>query len=125
MTGLTAKSSTEEYVLSSWGSAPLSEQVLLQLAEALVQLARTRLTAKQRKLLLASHTALRHRPTLSLSALADHLSRNLPMPLSTVKFNLAVLRKAGLLRNKCLAKRRNVVSLSLAGRLLAQSLPEA
>jgi hypothetical protein len=124
MTGLTAKSSTEEYVLSSWGSAPLSEQLLLQLAEAFVQLARTRLTAKQRKLLVASRKALRHRPTLSLSALADHLSRNLPMPLSTVKFNLAVLRRAGLLQNRCLAKRRNTVNLSPAGRLLAQSLPE-
>jgi hypothetical protein len=89
-----------------------------------VQLARTRLTAKQRKLLVASRKALRHRPTLSLSALADHLSRNLPMPLSTVKFNLAVLRRAGLLQNRCLAKRRNTVNLSPAGRLLAQSLPE-
>ena len=124
MTGLNAKSSTEEQVLSSWGSAPLSEQFVLQLAEALAQLARTRLTRKQRQLLAASKTALGHHPTLSLSALADHLSRNLPMPLSTVKFNLSVLREAGLLRNRCLAKRRNTVSLSPAGRLLVQMLLE-
>lgn len=124
MTGLTAKSSTEEQVLSSWGSASLSKQLVLQLAEALTQLARTRLTAKQRKLLVVTRTALGHRPTLSLSALADYLSRNLPMPLSTVKFNLAVLRKAGLLHNRCLAKRRNTVNLSPAARLLAQLLSE-
>jgi hypothetical protein len=124
MTGLTAKSSTEELASSSWGAAPLSEQLVLQLAEAFAQLARTRLTWKQQKLLVASRTALRHRPMLSLSALADHLSRNLSMPLSTVKFNLAVLRKADLFQNRCSGKRRTAASLSLAGRLLAQLLAE-
>jgi hypothetical protein len=125
MTGLNAKSSTEEQVPSGWGSASLSEQVVLQLAAALAQFASARLTKKQRKLLVASHASLRHHPTLSLSTLADHLSRTLPMPLSTVKFNLAVLRKAGLLRNACLAKRHHSASLSLAARLLVELLPEA
>ena len=124
MTGVTAKSSTEEQVLSSWGSAPRSEQVVLQLAEALTQLAFARLTKKQRKLLVASHAALGYHPALSLSALADYLSKNLSMPLSTVKFNLAVLRKAGLLRNACFAKRRHSASLSPAGRLLVRLLPQ-
>jgi DNA-binding transcriptional ArsR family regulator len=124
MTGLTAKSSTEELVLSSWGSAPLLEQLVLQLADAFARLARTRLTTKQRKLLLATRTALGHRPTHSLSALADHLSRNLQMPLSTVKFNLAVLRRAGLLQSRCLPKRGNTVTLSAAAQLLARLLQE-
>ena len=124
MTGLNAKSSTQEQVLSSWGSTPPSKQLVLDLAEALAQLARTRLTRKQQHLLEASKTLLRHRATLSLSALADHLSRNLPMPLSTVKFNLAVLRKAGLLQSRCLPRRRNSVNLSLAGQLLVQLLLE-
>lgn len=122
--GLNAKSSTEEQVLSSWGSAPRFEQLALELAEALAKLALTRLTGKQRKLLAASNTALGYYPRLSLSALADRLARNLPMPLSTVKFNLAVLRKAGLLRSRYLAKRHSCVSLSHAGQLLVRLLPE-
>lgn len=97
---------------------------MLQLAKAFLQLAKTRLTEKQRLLLLASSRMLRYYPNLSPTALADRLSRKLCMPLSTTKFNLKVLKDAGLLETKPSSKWRMSTSLSFGGKLLAQLLSE-
>jgi hypothetical protein len=108
-------------------STLLSEELVFQLADAFLQLARSRLTEKQMTLLRESHKVLGFYPLKSYSALADALSRKLRMPLSTVKFNLCVLREAGLLemRRKLLGRKwRNTIGLSGAGQLLAQSLEE-
>jgi hypothetical protein len=109
------------------GSTLLSEELVLQLVDAFFQLARSRLTAKQMNLLMESSKVLSFYPLKSYSALADTLSRKLRMPLSTVKFNLCVLREAGLLemsRKLRGRKWRNTIGLSEGGQLLAQSLGE-
>ncbi len=124
---VTAKSFAQVLRLDSLSSAPLSEEPLLRLANAFLQLAHSRLTAKQLSLLGASHKVLGFNPLKSYSALAEALSRKLGMPLSTVKFNLCILRKAGLLemRRKLRGRKwRNTVALTEGGQLLAQSLEE-
>jgi len=122
--GLTTKSSTEGYFFDDLGSTPLFEHFKLHLANAFLQLAKTRLTEKQRLLLFASNQTLRYNPDLSPTALADRLSRKLGMPLSTTKFNLKVLKDSGLLETKPGNKRRTSTSLSFGGQLLAQLLSE-
>ncbi len=127
MMGLAAKSSTKELLLDRWGSALHFEQLVLNLADAFTKLAITRLTEKQQTLLKSAKDVLRYNPLLSPTALAEHLSRKLPMPLSTVKFNLRVLLNAGLLKTqqtKQPKKRRNTVTLSQGGQLLTQLLPK-
>lgn len=121
MMGLATKSSTEGH-FNNWGSTSLFSQVLLPLAEAFTQLAHTRLTRKQRTLLLTTRAVLRYRPELSPTGLADCLSRKLRMPLSTVKFNLRVLKNAGLLELHPIKKRQTTVTLSHGGQLLTQLL---
>lgn len=120
--GLAAKSSTEGYFFDDLGSTPLFEHFMLNLATTLTQLAKTRLTEKQQLLLLASNQTLRYYPDLSPTALADRLSRKLCMPLSTTKFNLKVLKEAGLLETKPSSKWRTSTSLSFGGKLLTQLL---
>lgn len=102
----------------------LFSQLALHLAETLIQLACTRLTAKQRQLIIAADKLLRRTPQLSLSALADRLSRNLNMPFSTVKFNLRVLREAGLLVMRDTQRGKRFAALSWGGELLAGVLSE-
>lgn len=97
-------------------------QLVLHLAVAFRQLARTRLTSKQRQLLITADKLLRCRPRLSFSALADRLSRDLNMPLSTVKFNLRVLREAGLLETRYTRERKRLAALSRGGELLVGML---
>ncbi len=124
---MTAKSFAQALRLDSLGSTPLSEELVLQLVDAFLQLARSRLTTKQMNLLVESRKVLSFYPLKSYSALADALSRKLRMPLSTVKFNLCVLRDAGLLEMRRTLrgrKWRNTIGLSEGGQLLAQSLEE-
>ncbi len=124
MMGLNAKSSTKDYFLNDLGSTPLFEYFLFHLAMAFTQLANTRLTKKQRHLLFATRQALRYHPNLSHTALADYLARKLNLPLSTTKFNLKVLKDAGLLDSKPTNKRRTTASLSFGGQLLTHLLPK-
>lgn len=100
------------------------EGLFLQLASTLTQIAKTRLTEKQRFLLFATQRALRFHPSLSPTALADFLAKKFRFPLSTTKFNLNVLRNAGLLEIKSSNSRRTSVCLSYGGQLLTQLLPE-
>jgi hypothetical protein len=122
--GLAAKSSTEGYFFDDFDSTPHFEHFMYQLAKAFLQLAKARLTDKQRLLLLASFEMLRYYPNLSPTALADRLSRKLCMPLSTTKFNLRILKDAGLLETKPSSKWRTSTSLSFGGKLLARLLSE-
>jgi len=127
MMGLAAKSSTKVTFMDRWGSVPNFEQLVLYLADAFTQLARTRLTEKQLTLLKSAKDLLGYHPSLSPTALAEQLSRKLPMPLSTVKFNLRVLLDTGLLKTKQTKqskKWRNTVTLSYGGQLLSQLLLE-
>ncbi|MFW9830213.1 MAG: hypothetical protein ACFFD8_00305 [Candidatus Thorarchaeota archaeon] len=122
MMGLTAKSSTKEYFLNDLGLTLPFELLLLQLAYAFTKLAKTRLTEKQQFLLFAAHQTLHYHTKCSFTALAEHLSRKLQMPLSTTKFNLNILRNAGLLKCKPAGRRRTTTSLSYGGQLLIQLL---
>lgn len=124
MMGLTAKSSTK---VSFWDHRDAFlpfERCLLHLASAFSKLAKTRLTEKQQFLLFATQNTLRYHPNLSLTALADYLSKKFEMPLSTTKFNLKILKDAGLLECTFKRKRRATTSLSYGGQLLTQLLPE-
>ncbi|MFX1319005.1 MAG: hypothetical protein ACFE9O_07670 [Promethearchaeota archaeon] len=107
-----------------FGSTWDFEGLFLQLASTLKQLAKTRLTEKQRFLLFAAHRALRFHPNLSPTALADFLARKFKFPLSTTKFNLNILRNAGLLEIRSSNSRGTRICLSYGGQLLTQLLPE-
>lgn len=122
--GLATKSSTEGYFFDDLGSTPLFERFMLHLTNAFTQLALTRLTEKQRLLLFASKQTLSYYPDLSPTALADRLSRKFGLPLSTTKFNLNILKEAGLLETKPASRRRTTASLTFGGHLLAQLLSE-
>lgn len=124
MTGLTAKSSTKDHFFNDSALTLPFERLLQHLAHAFAKLAKTRLTAKQQFLLFCAHQTLRNQTEFSLTALAEHLSRKLRMPLSTTKFNLKVLKDAGLLECKPTGKRRSTTRLSYGGQLLTQLLPE-
>ncbi len=121
---LAAKSSMKDDFFDDLSSARHSENFLLHLANAFVQLAKTRLTEKQRFLLFATRQAIRYHPNLSPTALADYLAHKLNLLLSTTKFSLKVLKNAGLLESKSSNKRRTTVRLSYGGQLLTQFLPE-
>lgn len=124
MMGLAAKSSTKDDFFDYLSSTRDSENYLRQLAKAFTLLAKTRLTDKQRCLLFAARQILTFRPDLSPTALADHLSRKLHLPLSTTKFNLNVLRNAGLFETNSSSKHGSRISLSYGGQLLTQFLPK-
>ncbi|MFX1575930.1 MAG: hypothetical protein ACFFCF_02025 [Promethearchaeota archaeon] len=94
------------------------------LANTFAQLAKTRLTEKQRFLLHASRYAIQYHPSLSPTALADYLARKFQLPLSTTKFNLKVLINAGLLEINSPRKCRTTIRLSFGGHLLTQLLPK-
>ncbi len=124
MMGLAAKSSTEDWLFNSLRSTPQFHNLLFHLAYAFTQLARARLTQKQLHLLFATRHTLRFYPDLSPTALADSLSKKLGMPLSTTKFNLTILKDAGLLETTPTSNRRTTAHLSYGGQLLTQLLPE-
>jgi predicted transcriptional regulator len=123
MMGLAAKSSTEGYYFAESGLALSFTELLLQLALAFTQLAKTRLTKKQLSLLFSARQTLEYHPHLSPTGLADHLARKSRMPLSTTKFNLRVLKTAGLLEAKRTQTLRTTARLSFGGQLLTHLLP--
>ena len=88
-----------------------------------MQLAKTRLTDKQLQLLFRARETLHYHPDLSPTGLADYLARKCRMPLSTTKFNLRVLRNAGLLESNRGKMLRTTARLSFGGHLLTQLLP--
>jgi len=122
--GLAAKSSIKDSFFYELNSTRNSENFLFLLANAFIQLATTRLTRKQRFLLFATRHALHYRPDLSPTGLADYLARKLHLPLSTTKFNLNVLRNAGLLETNPSNHQRTTICLSYGGQLLTQLLPK-
>jgi hypothetical protein len=120
MMGLAAKSSLKDNFFD-YLSAPLQlESFFLQLATAFVKLAYTRLTKKQRFLLLMTKRTLQYHPKLSPTALADCLARKFSLPLSTTKFNLNILKRAGLLETRRSNDQRSKIRLSYGGWLLTQ-----
>jgi len=123
MMGLAAKSSTEGSFFTESGLTLTSTKLLLELALSFSLLAKTRLTSKQLQLLFSARQTLRFHPHLSPTGLADYLAHKCRMPLSTTKFNLRVLRNAGLLETKLTKTQRTTVRLSLGGHLLTQLLP--
>jgi hypothetical protein len=122
MMGLAAKSSTEGSFFNESGLTLSLSELFYQLTSTLMQLAKTRLTNKQLQLLFHSGQALKHHPHLSPTGLADRLARRCRMPLSTTKFNLRVLMKAGLLETNPCKTPRTTARLSFGGYLLTQLL---
>lgn len=124
MMGLAAKSSNGDRLFDNLHSTPHFHYLFFHLAYAFTQLAKARLTPKQLHLLFETHQTLRYNPDLSPTALADRLSKKLRIPLSTTKFNLAILKGAGLLETKPTGKQQTTAHLSYGGQLLIQLLPE-
>jgi hypothetical protein len=122
--GLAAKSSMKDDFLDDFFSLQRQGSFFQLLANTFAQLAKTRLTEKQRFLLHASRYAIQYHPSLSPTALADYLARKFQLPLSTTKFNLKVLINAGLLEINSSRKRRTTILLSFGGHLLTQLLPK-
>jgi hypothetical protein len=123
MMGLAAKSSTEGSFDNEPGLTLSFTELLLQLASTLILLAKTRLTDKQLQLLFSARQILQYHPGLSPTGLADCLARKHRIPLSTTKFNLRVLRNAGLLEAIQTKTLRTIARLSFGGHLLTQLLP--
>jgi DNA-binding MarR family transcriptional regulator len=124
MMGLAAKSSTEDWLFDNLLLGTQFQNLFFHLAYAFTQLAKERLTPKQLQLLFATRLTLRYYSNLSPTGLAENLSKKLRLPLSTTKFNLAILKRAGLLETKSSSERRNTVHLSYGGKLLTQLLSE-
>jgi len=122
MMGLAAKSSTEGSFFTESSLSLTFTELLLELASGFSLLAKTRLTSKQLRLLFSARQALRFHPNLSLTGLADYLAHKCRMPLSTTKFNLRVLRNAGLLETRLSKIQQTKVRLSFGGHLLTQLL---
>jgi predicted transcriptional regulator len=118
--GLAAKSSMKDGFFDDLSSTQHLESILLLLTNAFFQLAKTRLTDKQQLLLFTANRTLHYHPHLSPTRLADYLARKLNLPLSTTKFNLKVLKTAGLLETHSSNKGRTIICLSYGGQILTQ-----
>ncbi|MFX1564592.1 MAG: hypothetical protein ACFFCH_01225 [Promethearchaeota archaeon] len=125
MMGLAAKSSMKDNFFDDLSTPLQLETFFLQLATAFAKLAYTRLTKKQRFLLLMTNQTLQYHPKLSPTALADCLARKFHLPLSTTKFNLNVLTRAGLLQPRRSKDQGSRICLSFGGWLLTQLLSES
>jgi hypothetical protein len=123
--GLTAKSSMKDNFFDDLSTLLQLESFFCQLAEAFAKLAYTRLTKKQQFLLFMAYRTLQYHPELSPTALADCLARKYSLPLSTTKFNLKVLKKAGLLETHTSNNHGSRICLSFGGWLLTQLLSES
>lgn len=88
-----------------------------------IKLAETRLSKKQKQLLLLAHKLLQHEK-MTLNSLIEKISKELKMPPSTVKWNVNVLRKAGLLQGGNENNKGLPACLTPGGKLLAQYLQE-
>ncbi|MFX1509663.1 MAG: hypothetical protein ACFFBR_05075 [Promethearchaeota archaeon] len=121
---MAAKSSRKDNFFDDLSTPLQLESLFLQLAATFAKLAYTRLTKKQRFLLLMTQRALQYHPKLSPTALADYLSRKFGLPLSTTKFNLNILKRAGLLDTRRSNNQGSRIRLSYGGWLLTQLLSE-
>ncbi|MFW9787631.1 MAG: hypothetical protein ACFFE1_08145 [Candidatus Thorarchaeota archaeon] len=91
------------------------------LAASFFRLAETRLSDTQKQVLRMSHELLKHRD-LTLTALADQVSRHSNVAYSTVKWNLRSLKNMGLLTGGDLSNKGQLACLTQEAQMLADYL---
>ncbi len=95
--------------------------VVESLAGSLFRMARYRLSDRLKTVLLAAAEVLRFHE-MTVTALADEVSRRTGIPYSTVKWNLRSLVQLGLVAGGDNSRRGLKASLTAAGRMLADYL---
>jgi DNA-binding transcriptional ArsR family regulator len=88
------------------------------LVAALLQLANARLSGTQKTVLMMAHRLLKDND-LTVTALADHVSRRSAVPYSTVKWNLRSLKEMGLLKGGNMCCKGENASLTFEAQILA------
>ena len=103
------------------GDRKVSTTTFQSLAASFFRLADTRLSDTQKQVLRMSHELLKHHE-MTLTALADQVSRRSTVPYSTVKWNVRSLKNMGLLTGGNLSNKGQLACLSSEAQMLADYL---
>lgn len=90
-----------------------------EILSAFIKLAESRLSRKQKRLLLLADEFLRYE-NMSLNSLVEKISKELKMPFSTVKWNINILRKTGLIDGGRKENKGLPARLTLGGKILVE-----
>jgi hypothetical protein len=118
---VTAKLSHEVNVFL--GDRKVSTTDFQSLAASFFRLAEARLSDTQKQVLRMSHELLKHRQ-MTLTALADLVSRRSNVAYSTVKWNLRSLKNMGLLNGGNLSSKGQLACLTTEAQMLADYLED-
>ncbi|MBY8996116.1 MAG: hypothetical protein KGD60_00195 [Candidatus Thorarchaeota archaeon] len=118
---VTAKLSHEVNVFFS--DRKVSTTAFQSLAASFFRLADARLSDTQKQVLRMSHELLKHRE-LTLTALADKVSRRSTLPYSTCKWNLRALKNMGLLNGGNLNSKGQFACLTAEAQMLVDYLED-
>ena len=118
---VTAKLSHEVNVFLS--DRKVSTTDFQSLAASFFRLADARLSDTQKQVLRMSHELLKHHE-MTLTALADLVSRRSTVPYSTVKWNLRSLKNMGLLNGGNLSSKGQLACLTTEAQMLADYLED-
>lgn len=99
----------------------VSTTAFQSLATSFFRLAEARLSDTQKQVLCMSHELLKYHE-LTLTALADQVSRRSTVPYSTVKWNLRSLKDMGLLTGGNLSSKGQIACLTKEAQMLADYL---
>ncbi len=105
------------------GDRKVSTTTFQSLAASFFRLADARLNDTQKQVLRMSHELLKHQE-MTLTALADQVSRRSTVPYSTVKWNLRTLKNMGLLTGGNLSCKGQVAYLTNEAQMLADYLED-
>jgi hypothetical protein len=103
------------------GDREVSHTAFQSLAASFFRLAEARMSDTQKQVLRMSHELLKYHE-LSMTALADLVSRRSAVPYSTCKWNLRSLKNMGLLTGGDLESRGQLARLTLEAQMLADYL---
>ena len=118
---VTAKLSHEVNVFFS--DRKVSTTAFQSLAASFFRLADARLSDTQKQVLRMSHEVLKHRE-MTLTALADKVSRRSTLPYSTCKWNLRALKNMGLLNGGNLNSKGQFACLTAEAQMLVDYLED-
>lgn len=96
-------------------------QKFSEILSAFIRLAELRLSRKQKQLLLLADELLQCN-NMTLNSLIEEISREIKMPVSTVKWNVNVLKKAGLIEGGEKDSKGLPARLTQGGKILAKYL---
>jgi hypothetical protein len=105
------------------GDRKVSTTAFQSLAASFFKLAEARLSDTQKQVLCMSHELFKYHE-LTLTALADLVSRRSSLAYSTVKWNLRSLKNMGLLNGGNLSSKGQVACLTTEAQMLADYLEE-